>query len=147
MKSETRLYDLADRLGQELPRLRSTAGLSGDRLATTVGISQAKVSRIETDVTARPAMDVIARWLDDGHRPHPQTGSPHQPTSSEITTAEHQRAREATTRCPSSRRCRSPSRRSRAPPRALLIFRTTHISGQSAPSRAGRFSTHTTGRT
>lgn len=52
------------RLGQELRRLRSLAGLSGDQLATRVGISQAKVSRIETNVTARPAMDVIARWLD-----------------------------------------------------------------------------------
>jgi transcriptional regulator with XRE-family HTH domain len=52
------------RLGQELRRLRSMAGLSGDQLATRVGISQAKVSRIETNVTARPAMDVIARWLD-----------------------------------------------------------------------------------
>jgi transcriptional regulator with XRE-family HTH domain len=52
------------RLGQELRRLRSLAGLSGDQLATRVGISQAKVSRIETNVTARPAMDVIGRWLD-----------------------------------------------------------------------------------
>ncbi|HEY3562735.1 MAG TPA: helix-turn-helix transcriptional regulator [Kribbella sp.] len=52
------------RLGQELRRLRSLAGLSGDQLAARVGISQAKVSRIETNVTARPAMDVIARWLD-----------------------------------------------------------------------------------
>ncbi|MGC4939289.1 helix-turn-helix domain-containing protein [Kribbella sp. DT2] len=52
------------RLGQELRRLRSLAGLSGDQLASRVGISQAKVSRIETNVTARPAMDVIARWLD-----------------------------------------------------------------------------------
>ncbi|MFF1820579.1 helix-turn-helix domain-containing protein [Kribbella sp. NPDC058245] len=52
------------RLGQELRRLRSLAGLSGEQLATKVGISQAKVSRIETNVTARPAMDVIARWLD-----------------------------------------------------------------------------------
>lgn len=52
------------RLGQELRRLRSLAGLSGEQLAARVGISQAKVSRIETVVTARPAMDVIARWLD-----------------------------------------------------------------------------------
>ena len=52
------------RLGQELRRLRSAAGLSGEQLGELVGVSQAKISRIETGATARPALDIVTRWLD-----------------------------------------------------------------------------------
>ncbi|MCW2609391.1 MAG: helix-turn-helix domain protein [Cryptosporangiaceae bacterium] len=48
------------RVGAELRRLRETAGLSGGRVAATLGWSQAKVSRIEAAKVAHAVADVGA---------------------------------------------------------------------------------------
>ena len=49
------------RLAVELRRLRDRAGLSGRRLAEQVGISQSKVSRIESGLTV-PSAPEVAAW-------------------------------------------------------------------------------------
>lgn len=51
------------RLGRELRQLRLVAGLSGQELGTRIGITQTRVSRIETAVY-RPPMAAVAAWLD-----------------------------------------------------------------------------------
>lgn len=48
-------------LGAELRRLREGAGLSGRDLAERIGISQSKVSRIESG-TGMPSSDEVMRW-------------------------------------------------------------------------------------
>jgi transcriptional regulator with XRE-family HTH domain len=50
-------------LGAELARLRKMAGLGGRALATRLGISQAKVSRIETGLGV-PSIPEINAWAD-----------------------------------------------------------------------------------
>jgi transcriptional regulator with XRE-family HTH domain len=49
------------RLGAELRRLREQAGLSGRQLAEQVGVSQSKVSRIESG-TAMPSIPEVTSW-------------------------------------------------------------------------------------
>lgn len=49
------------RLGAELRRLREQAGLSGRQLAAHVGVSQSKVSRIESGA-AVPSIPEVASW-------------------------------------------------------------------------------------
>lgn len=49
------------RLGAELRRLREQAGLSGRQLAERVGVSQSKVSRIESGA-ALPSLPQVADW-------------------------------------------------------------------------------------
>lgn len=51
------------RLGSELRRTRDLAGLSGRELAQRMGISQSKVSRLETGV-AIPSSVEVAAWSD-----------------------------------------------------------------------------------
>jgi transcriptional regulator with XRE-family HTH domain len=51
------------RLGDELLRLRDLAGLSGRDLAQRIGISQSKVSRIETG-RAVPSIPEVTAWAD-----------------------------------------------------------------------------------
>lgn len=56
----------ADGLGRRLARLRRSAGISGQELAERTGMSQSKISRIETGVTT-PSMsdiEVIAAKLE-----------------------------------------------------------------------------------
>jgi transcriptional regulator with XRE-family HTH domain len=49
------------RLGAELRRLREQAGLSGRQLADRIGVSQSKVSRIESGA-ALPSLPQVAGW-------------------------------------------------------------------------------------
>lgn len=51
----------AQQLGAELSRLRTQAGISGRQLAQRLGVSQSKVSRIETGRTV-PSLPVVAAW-------------------------------------------------------------------------------------
>ncbi|TYK46992.1 helix-turn-helix domain-containing protein [Actinomadura decatromicini] len=51
------------RLGAELRRVRTLAGLSGRELARLTGLSQSKVSRIESG-TAIPALPTVVAWAD-----------------------------------------------------------------------------------
>jgi transcriptional regulator with XRE-family HTH domain len=55
------LLDKRRQLGSELRRLREQAGLSGRELAGVIGISQSKVSRIETGATI-PTVPEVASW-------------------------------------------------------------------------------------
>jgi transcriptional regulator with XRE-family HTH domain len=55
------LLDKRRRLGAELRRLREQAGLSGRELAALVGISQSKISRIETGATI-PTVPEVDSW-------------------------------------------------------------------------------------
>ena len=55
--------DSRRRLGGELRRLRLAAALSGPELASTLGIGQATVSRMETG-QVRPTIETVGRWLD-----------------------------------------------------------------------------------
>jgi transcriptional regulator with XRE-family HTH domain len=50
-------------LGTELRRLRSIAGMTQPDMARRLGLSQAKVSRMETG-RYRPDMDVVRAWLN-----------------------------------------------------------------------------------
>ena len=50
-------------LGTELRRMRQAAGLKQPDMARRLGLSQAKVSRLETG-TYRPDVDVVRAWLD-----------------------------------------------------------------------------------
>ena len=47
-------------LAQELRRLRRQAGLTGDRLAARAGMSQSKISKIETGKILPSLLDVAA---------------------------------------------------------------------------------------
>ncbi|MGH3897693.1 MAG: helix-turn-helix domain-containing protein [Pseudonocardiaceae bacterium] len=51
------------RLGEALRAARANAGLSGEQLATQLGISQSRVSRIELGQQAAPA-DLVRRWAE-----------------------------------------------------------------------------------
>jgi transcriptional regulator with XRE-family HTH domain len=53
--------ELRHQLGSELRRLREQAGLSGRTLAGQVGISQSKLSRIESG-SALPTLPEISKW-------------------------------------------------------------------------------------
>jgi transcriptional regulator with XRE-family HTH domain len=52
-----------ERLGRELRSLRVLAGLTGPQLAEVMGISQSRVSRLET-AKFRVDLAVVRRWLD-----------------------------------------------------------------------------------
>src|SRR5271154_1259213 len=60
------------RLGAELRRLREQAGLSGRQLAEQVGVSQSKVSRIESGA-ALPSLPQVASWAAAVGAPEPAT--------------------------------------------------------------------------
>lgn len=51
------------RLGAELRKLREQAGLSGRQLATQIGVSQSKVSRIESGATV-PSIPEVTSWTE-----------------------------------------------------------------------------------
>jgi transcriptional regulator with XRE-family HTH domain len=59
------------RLGRELRQLRLVAGLSGQQLGARIGITQTRVSRIETAVY-RPPMAAVEAWLE-GTEADPET--------------------------------------------------------------------------
>jgi transcriptional regulator with XRE-family HTH domain len=59
------------RLAQELRRLRDVAGVSGRDLAHQIGISQSKVSRIESG-TVIPSLPEVTKW-GDAVKASPQT--------------------------------------------------------------------------
>ncbi|MFC4050618.1 helix-turn-helix domain-containing protein [Actinomadura syzygii] len=63
MPDEEKLLANRWRLARELRRLREQADLSGRRLAERVGISQSKVSRIESCATI-PTHAEVAAWAD-----------------------------------------------------------------------------------
>jgi transcriptional regulator with XRE-family HTH domain len=54
------------RLGVLLRRLRKDAGLSGEALAGTLGVSQSHLSRVELGDTAA-SMDLVERWTRECH--------------------------------------------------------------------------------
>ena len=58
---QDRLLSNRHRLAVELRRLRDRAGLSGRQLAERIGISQSKVSRIESGLTV-PSSPEVAAW-------------------------------------------------------------------------------------
>jgi transcriptional regulator with XRE-family HTH domain len=60
-EDEAKLLGNRRRLGSELRRLRDQAGLSGRQLAGHVGISQSKVSRIESGITI-PTLPEVTAW-------------------------------------------------------------------------------------
>jgi transcriptional regulator with XRE-family HTH domain len=52
-----------ERLGRELRSLRVLAGMTGPQLAEAMGVSQSRVSRLET-AKFRVDLDIVRRWLD-----------------------------------------------------------------------------------
>jgi transcriptional regulator with XRE-family HTH domain len=62
--SEDALLGKRRQLGAELRRLREQAGLSGRELAGRLGISQSKVSRIESG-TAMPTVPEVSGWATE----------------------------------------------------------------------------------
>jgi transcriptional regulator with XRE-family HTH domain len=61
-------------LSAELRRLRDQAGISGRELARLIGISQSKVSRIESG-TATPTLPQVKQWAEATRAPAEQTRS------------------------------------------------------------------------
>lgn len=61
------------RLGAELRRLREQAGLPGRRLAEQIGISQSKISRIESG-TALPTIPEVTAWAAAAGAPKEAVG-------------------------------------------------------------------------
>ncbi|HEU5024681.1 MAG TPA: helix-turn-helix transcriptional regulator [Spirillospora sp.] len=60
MEGEQALLSSRRRLAGELRRLREQAGLSGRQLAERIGMSQSKISRIESSITLPTAVEVTA---------------------------------------------------------------------------------------
>ncbi|WP_412540713.1 helix-turn-helix transcriptional regulator [Longispora sp. K20-0274] len=63
MSKSTDLFRRRQELGVALRELREDTGLSGARLAARLGVSQSKISKIETGLS-RPSVDLVEGMLD-----------------------------------------------------------------------------------